>query len=106
MSDRYSLFASNISVTYVLDVIFLQVIILLLLLFSSHVLLLMTPWMAACQASLFFTISQSLHKLMSIESVMPSNQLILCRLLFLPPSVFSSIRGSSRHVAKVFELQL
>jgi len=43
-----------------------------------------TPWTAACQASLSFTISQSLLKLMSIESVMPSNHLILCRPLLLP----------------------
>ena len=52
----------------------------------------MTPWTAACQASLSFTISQSLLKLMSIKSVMPFNHLILCRpLLFLPP-VLPSIR--------------
>ena len=52
----------------------------------------MTPWTAAHQASLFFTVSQSLHKLMSIESVMPSNHLILCHPLLLLPSVFPSIR--------------
>ena len=51
----------------------------------------MTPWTAACQASLSITNSWSLLKLMSIESVMPSNRLILCRLLLLP-SVFPSIR--------------
>ena len=50
-----------------------------------------TPWTAACQASLSIINSQRLLKLMSIELVMPSNHLILCRLLFLP-SVFSSIR--------------
>ena len=49
-------------------------------------------WTAASQASLSFTISQSLLKLMSIESVMPSNHLILCCPLLLPPSIFSSIR--------------
>ena len=49
----------------------------------------MTPWTAARQVSLSITNSQSLLKLMSIESVMPSNHLILC---LLPPSVFSSIR--------------
>ena len=58
----------------------------------SHVQLFATPWTAARQASLFFTTSCSLLKLMSIESVMPSNHLILCRPLFLPPSVFPSIR--------------
>ena len=50
------------------------------------------PWTAASQPSLFFTISWSLLKLVSIESVMPSNHLILCRLLLLPPSIFPSIR--------------
>ena len=51
-----------------------------------------TPWTAAHQASLSFTISWSLLKLMSIESVMPSNHLILCRPLLLLPSVFPSTR--------------
>ena len=51
----------------------------------SHVQLFVTPWTAACQASLSFTISQSLLKLMSIESVMPSNHFILCCLLLLLP---------------------
>ena len=51
-----------------------------------------TPWTAARQASLSFTISQSLLKLLSIASVMPSNHLILCHLLLLLPSVFLSIR--------------
>ena len=52
----------------------------------------MTPWTAACQASLSITNSRSLLKPMPIESVMPSNNLILCRPLLLLPSVFSSIR--------------
>ena len=52
----------------------------------------MTPWTAACQASLSITNSQSLFKLMSIESVMPSNHLILCQPLLLLPSIFPSIR--------------
>ena len=52
----------------------------------------MTPWIAACQACLSFTISQSLLKLMSIESVMLSSHLILCRPLLLLPSIFPSIR--------------
>ena len=51
-----------------------------------------TPWTAARQASLSITSSQSLCKLMSIESVMPYNHLILCRPLLLPPSTFPSIR--------------
>ena len=54
----------------------------------SHVRLLGTPWTAAHQPSLLFTISQSLLKLMSIESVMPSNHLILCHPLFLVPQSF------------------
>ena len=58
----------------------------------SHVLLFATPWSAACQASLSITKSQSLLKLMSVESMMPSNHLILCHRLLLPPSVFPSIR--------------
>ena len=52
----------------------------------------MTPWAAACQASLSITNSQSLLKLMSIKSVMPSNHLILCHPLLLLPSIFPSIR--------------
>ena len=55
----------------------------------------MTPWTAAHQASLSFTVSRSLLKLMSIESVMPSNHLILCRPLLLLPSIFPSIRAFS-----------
>ena len=51
----------------------------------------MTPWTAARQASLSITNSQSLLKLMSIELVMPSNHLILCRPLLLLPSIFPSI---------------
>ena len=61
----------------------------------SHVLLFATPWTAACQASLSVTNSWSLPKSMSIESVMPSNQLILCYPLLLLPSVFPSIRDFS-----------
>ena len=58
----------------------------------SHVQLFETPWTAARQASLSITSSQSLLKLMSIESVMPSNHLIFCCPLLLPPSIFPSIR--------------
>ena len=58
----------------------------------SHVRLFVTPWTAARQASLSFTISQSLLKLMSIESVMPSNHLVLYCPLLLLPSIFLSIR--------------
>ena len=58
----------------------------------SHVRLFVTPWNAARQASLSITNTWSLLKLMSIESVMPSNRLILCHPLLHPPSIFPSIR--------------
>ena len=58
----------------------------------SHTRLLTTPWTAALQASLSITNSRSLLKLMSTKSVMPSNHLILCHPLLLPPSIFPSIR--------------
>ena len=68
---------------------------------------------AACQASLSITDSQNLLKLMSVESVMPSNHLILCHLLLLPPSInLSQHQGlfqwvsSSHEVAKVLEFQI
>ena len=51
-----------------------------------------TPWTAACQASLSITNSRCLLQLLCIESVMPSNHLVLCRPLPLPPSIFPSIR--------------
>ena len=54
--------------------------------------LFLIPWAATLQASLSFTVSRSLLKLMSIESVMPSNHLILCLPLLLLPSIFPSIR--------------
>ena len=59
----------------------------------------MTPWTAACQASLSLTISQSLQRFLSIESVMPSNHLILCHPLLLPPSIFPSTRVFSNDSA-------
>ena len=64
----------------------------------SHVQLFVTPWTAAHQASLSFTISQSLLKLMFTESMMPSNHLSLCRPLLLP-SIFLSIRVFSNELA-------
>ena len=65
----------------------------------SHVQLFATPWTAAHQASLSITNSWSPPKPMSIESVMPSNHLILCRPLFLLPSIFPSIRVFSNESA-------
>ena len=61
----------------------------------SHVQLFSMPWAVACQASLSITNSQSLLKLISIDSVMPSNHLILCHPLLLPPSIFPTTRGFS-----------
>ena len=63
----------------------------------SCVPLFVTPWTAACWASLSFTISQRLLRLMSIESMMPSNHLILCRSILLP-SIFLSIRAFSNEL--------
>ena len=76
----------------------------------SCVQLFVTPRTAACQATLSITNSKSLLKLMSLESVMPSNHLILCRPLLFSPSIFPSIRvfskvSSSHQVAKVLEFQ-
>jgi len=65
----------------------------------SRVWLFATPWTVARQASLSITNSQSLLKLMSIESVMPSNHLILCHPLLLPPSVFPSIKIFSKELS-------
>ena len=65
----------------------------------SHVRLFMTPCTAACQTSLSITNSRSLLKLMSIESVMLSNHLILCHPLLLLPSIFPSIRVFSNELA-------
>ena len=62
----------------------------------NRVQLFATPWTAAHQASLSITNSWSSPRLMSIESVMPSNHLILCRPLLLPPSIFPSIRVFSK----------
>ena len=78
----------------------------------SHVQLFATPWTAARQASLSITNSWSLLKLMSTDMVMPSNHLILCHLLLLPPSICPSIRVFSNEsvflhqVANVLEFQL
>ena len=59
----------------------------------------MTPWTAVCQAYQSITTYQTLLKLMSIESVIPSNHLILCHPLFLPPSILPGIRAFSNESA-------
>ena len=64
----------------------------------SHVRLFVTTWTEASQASLSITNSQSLLKLMSVESMMPSNHLILCHPFLLPPSIFPSIRVFSNEL--------
>ena len=61
--------------------------------------LFITPWTSACQASLSFTISWSLLKLIFIESGMPSSHLVLCHPLVLLPSIFPSIRVFSNELA-------
>ena len=63
-----------------------------------------TPWTAVCQVSLSTTNSQSLLKFMSIDLVMPSNQLILCQPLLLSPSIFRSIRVLSYESALCIRL--
>ena len=68
----------------------------------SHARFFATSWTAACLASLFFTISLSLLKLMSIESMMPSNHLILCRPLLLLPSIFPA--SGSFPMSRLFTL--
>ena len=65
----------------------------------SHIWLFATPWSASCQTSLSFTLSQSLLKLMFIESVMPSNHLTLCYPFFLLSSIFPTIRVFSNELA-------
>ena len=82
-SHPASLFSTLVIVVWLLSCVYLSV----------------TPWTAACQASLSLTISLSLLKLMSIESVMPSNHLILCCPLLLLPSIFPSIRFFSNEWA-------
>ena len=86
-----------------LDVVVVQLL--------SRVRRFVTPWTTACPASLSFTISRSLLKLMSIQSVMPSNHLILCCPLLLLPSILSRMSlfqrvSSSHQVPKVLEFWL
>ena len=88
----YSIFCSNLYGKRMWKV----VVVLQLL---SHVQFIVTLWTAAHQASLISAISQSLLKLMSIESVIPSNHLILCHPLLLLPSIFLSIRVFSNESA-------
>ena len=87
------LYFTRVSVSWEGRTVLSAVFIRLFVQFLSRVwLFARTPWTAARQASLSFTIFRSLLKLMSVESVLPSNHLILCRTLLLPPSIFPSIR--------------
>ena len=84
--------SSNLELTICFFVLFVVQVLSRVHFFAS-------PWTAAGQAPLSFTISQSLLKLMSIELVMPSNHLILCRPLLLLPSISRSIRVFSSELA-------
>ena len=70
-----------------------------------HVRLFATPWIAAHQVSLFFTICRSSNKLMSVELILPSNHLILCRPLLLLPSIFPSISVFSNESTRLTETE-
>ena len=80
-------------------IVFLELLFVVIVPLLSHVWLFESQWTAAHQASLTFTISWSLLKLMSIESMMPSNYLTLCHPLLLLPSIFPKIRGFSNELA-------
>ena len=77
----------------------MEIIVIISVQSLSRAPLFATPWNAAHQASLSITNSQSLLKLMSVESVMPSDHLILCHPLLLPPSIFPTIRVFSNESA-------
>ena len=89
--DNHSHLYSIFTFFNILVLISIEVLIVVVVQSLSHVRLSVTPWSVACQASLSFTISLSLLKLMSIESVRPSNHFILCCPLLLP-SIFPSTR--------------
>ena len=91
-------FKRKICLSYLMSYFFCWNLVKTLLLLS-RVQLCVTPWTATGQASLSFIISQSLLKLMSIESVMPSNHLILYHPLLLLPSIFLSVRVFSNELA-------
>ena len=100
-STIFCLFSLNFGFSFFVSVIFINCPFLHLL-FSHSVMsnsFFIVPWTAARQASLSFTISWSLLKLMSIELVMPSNRLVLYRPLLFLPSIFPSIRVFSNESA-------
>ena len=87
----------------IVDVLYNSDCVVVIIHLPSNVQVFANPWTAARQSSLSFMISWSLHKLMSIESMMPFNHLILCCLLLLLPSVFSSIRVFSSDLTLCIE---
>ena len=95
--DLWGKYKREYSTTASLKTINSRIVVVVQLL--SHVQLFAIPWTAACQASLSFTISWNLLKFTFIESVMPSNHLILCRPLLFLPSIFPSIRIFSKELA-------
>ena len=98
--NRLLNFVKYFSVSVEMIIFFsLYSIVVVIVQLLSHVWLFTTPWTIAHQASLSFTIPQSLLKLMPIESVMPSNHLILCHPLLFLPSIFPSIRVFSSKLA-------
>ena len=94
-----SVFISLFKIPFLLKKIYSFLLFIFVVQSFSHVQFFVTPWTAACQASLSFTVSWSLLKLMSVESVMPSNHLILCNPLLPLPSVFPSIKVFSNEMA-------
>ena len=88
----------NIMISHQYNILTLNVICISSVQSLSHVWLFATPWTAACQASLSITNSWNFLKLMSIESVMPSNHLILCHLPLFLPSIFPRIRVFSNEL--------
>ena len=98
MINPLSVLAAIVAIIIIIQNLWGKIIIVVVVQSLSRVQLFVTPWTVALQASLSFTVSQNLLRLMSIESVMPSNYLILCSLLLLP-SIFSSIRVFSNESA-------
>ena len=83
----------------------MHLIVLVVVQQLRHDRLFATPWIAAHQVSLFFTICRSLNKLMSVELILPSNHLILCRPLLLLPSIFPSISVFSNESTRLTETE-
>ena len=95
-SENYLKFSTGFAFLFSFFLSFYSMLLTVTVQLLSHVRLFAIPWTTARQASLSITNSCSLLKLMSIESVIPSNHLILCCPLLLLPSIFPSIRGFSR----------